>query len=491
MKEALRLTKKNFFSLNKKWSKIDFFKHYTTSLHPKIPTLPLLNEMVERLETQNYSNLLENTAIVGIQHILPSTASLFDCLIDGLGAKPSNMYFNGKFYSTCRESENYIQNRGVYLKTPPSPKRPGQYQENAIEAAKQMWDIVEETLNKNNTIERVIILSDGGICLETVPKSMVYNYKIAGVEQTRFGLYNQTADSQLFPLVDVARSATKRNLESPLIADAVLKRVSKVLKEISINKNTVFGVIGNGAVGSAVTKFLLSNGYNVVIYDESNSAFHGIKHKKCYRFESVGKVISGSDIVFGCTGKDITKNIDVLQFVKQQCTFISCSSQDIEFLSLLKKINREGFIHHVNNNVSQLKYLSENNQEITVLENGFPINFDRTAECDPVNDMELTRALLLQGVIQAAFMAQKPIDDGVTINRNSSFHQLDPFSQRFIVSRWKENQPAGRYTKEEFECFNDINWIIKNSGGAFQHNDDLKAAFERINFNAPSPKLAG
>ncbi|MDX2164901.1 MAG: NAD(P)-dependent oxidoreductase [Gammaproteobacteria bacterium] len=450
-----------------------------------LPDLPLLDSLADEAKKGGLPSL-DKTAVIGMQHILPTTATLFDVMIRRLGVRPENMFFKGKFYSTHPDTEKYMIERGIQiLKTKP-PKWPGQYQENTREEVGQMWESFEQKV-LNSDIERVIVLDDGGMCLESIPNSIRYGYDLAGIEQTRFGLYSKTVRAQIYPLIDVARSAAKKNLESHLIADSVLRRINNLLNDLSINKNTVFGVVGNGAIGTAITKYLLNKGYRVVIYDESDSAFHGIRNKNCYRMDKLENLFAGSDIVFGCTGKDVTTNIDITELVNKKCVLISCSSQDIEFLTLLKKIGKNPYSETINNNISRIGYMGNSGQELIVLEKGFPINFDRTSGCDLPSDIQLTRGLLFGAFIQAALVARKPADDGITPNK-SSHYMLDPFVQRFVVNNWKNSQPSGRYTEEEVSCFNDINWIMQNSSGDYFEKDLFCSMLSELNSDTPSPK---
>jgi len=449
------------------------------------PKLPLLDEIANEVKMGGFLSL-DKTAVIGMQHLLPTTATLFNIMIDVLGIRPENMFFKGKFYSTHPETEKYMIGRGIQILKTKSPRWPGQYQENTREEIKEMWENFEKRL-KTSEIEKIIVLDDGGMCLESIPKSIRYEYRIAGIEQTRFGLYSKTVKAQVFPLIDVARSAAKKHLESHIIAESVLRRLNTLLAGLDVKNSTVFGVVGNGAIGTAITKYLLEKGYHVVIYDESDSAFHGIRNKNCYRMDKLESLIAGSDIVFGCTGRDVTENIDVTELVNGKCVFISCSSQDIEFLTLLKKIGTTPYSETINNNISRIGYVGKSSQEISVLEKGFPVNFDRTPLCDFPADISLTRGLLLGSFIQAALLARKPADDGLTPNKTSHY-MLDPFVQRFVVNHWKSGQPKKRYTEEELSCFNDINWVMKNSSGDYFEKDLFCTALSKLDSDTATPK---
>jgi S-adenosylhomocysteine hydrolase len=457
------------------YSKQRFFSATSTedSIDSNIPKLPILWDMADTAKKAGIGDL-SKIAVIGVQHMLPTTGSLIDVMIDGLNINPKNMYFTGKFYSSCPGTEEYIKKRGVSLMRTKIPRKPAQYREQMLETVGDMWDLFQEKIN-NNGIDAIAIFDEGGYLLESMPKSVRYKYRCSVIEQTTFGLHSHAVGSQLFPLIDVAKSVAKKQLESPLIATAILQRVEEIVVELKLKQNTIFGVIGNGSIGSAITQHLLSHGFTVVIYDESDSAFHGIINRNCYRVDNIKKVIAGANVVFSCTGKDVTRNVDIFDIVNDPITLISCSSQDIEFQSFLTKMSRRVTLHF-NENATHITCSSNSGHDIKILNNGFPINFDKTAKSDPPQDMQLTRALLLGGLIQGATEATKPVNDGYTLNK-SAHHMLNPYIQQFVVNRWQHSQPEGRYSKELLDCFNNIAWIKKNSSGEYKDNPLLGAGF--------------
>lgn len=480
-----RLKIKTFFSANKSRHNKTLVRRQGSKFFPtkkpsfdysnQIPTLPILGNIANQFPLLTY--LGKNTALVGVQHMLPTTASLFNGLHQYLGFQKRNLFFCGKFYSSCSFVENYIHNSGIHLMPTKTPQRSSQYKEQMEESIKTMWDKVCVHLKKNPEINRIIILDEGGYCLESIPKFIPYEYEMASVEQTRFGFYNRHIDSALFPTIDVARSAAKRKLESPLIAEAIIRRLNDVIEVLHINQNKIMGVIGNGAIGHALVQHLLAKGYKVLVYDESESAFHGINHRHCYRIDNIENLIASSDIVLSCTGRDISQKADILNSIKNSTTLVSCSSQNIEFFSLIKKITQDGFfLENMDKNLSQLVYMGKNNERIGILENGFPINFDRTPLCDPPKDMALTRALLFSAIVQALLVAKKPIDGGLTINRKISY-MLDPYLQQFTVNQWRGDQPIHRYNENQIDCFEDINWIKAHSAGEYIENPLILSNF--------------
>jgi len=94
-------------------------------------------------------------------------------------------------------------------------------------------------------------------------------------------------------------------------------------------------------------------------------------------------------------GIRLVQGIDVLDIAKKDKVFVSCSSEDKEFLSLLRVIAQNSPAVDPMTDVSCVSY---SGSKILVLKGGFPINFDRTPSCVPARDIELTRGLLLGAV---------------------------------------------------------------------------------------------
>ena len=474
LKANFSLNKPNQASLALGTPKFSFDnrRFFRTKKSYPIPNLPLINEMVEVVPSPRLHDL-SKTAVIGVQHMLETTLNLFTGM-QQLGVKPQNMYFTGKCYSSSPEVETAIVKQKIHLMPTTTPKIIGQYHKHCQDIMEKMWNFCLEDI-KRKKIERLIILDEGGRCLEAMPENVSFEYEVAGIEQTRAGLYSNIMDNHLFPVVDVASSAAKKRLEPALIAEAVLSRVVKTLKNLNLKQDAVCGVVGNGAIGSGVVKYLLSKGYKVVTYDENEDAFQKIYSRNLFRVGKIEDVIVNAQYIFGCTGKDITQGINFLDIAKKDKVFISCSSEDKEFLSLLRRIAHNGALIDP---MSDVSCVSNSGSKILILKGGFPINFDRTPSSVPANDIELTRGLLLGAFLQAVDVAKKPIGDGITINQ-FSHQQLNPYVQKFIVNNWINRQPTDRYPNELIGCFDDIEWIKKNSGGEYYPNEYLEEIFSK------------
>lgn len=85
------------------------------------------------------------------------------------------------------------------------------------------------------------------------------------------------------------------------------------------------------------------------------------------------------------------------------------------------------------------------------------------SEASPAEDIQLTRALVLAGTIQAAQF----LNDPLLLNTAGSY-MLAPFLQKFLVQKWLPHQPSGRYPKAIIPGFNDEQSIASKSGGKYK-----------------------
>lgn len=445
---------------------------YSTSKPHPIPKLEVLDTIVQ-LAKQQALPKLDKTVIIGVQHALETTATLFQAFIQ-LGIKPHNMFFSGKCYSTSPAVAKTIQNMGINFLPGSVPAGTGGYQAASKEDVKTLWKQFESAA-ETSAIERVIILDDGGRCIEEMPHYLPFHYLSTSIEQTRGGLYSSSLSKLMLPLIEVASSAVKKHIESPMIAEAVLNRVKKLAPNLNLDKKTVCGVIGNGAIGNAITQHLLSLGQDVIIYDENTDTFKGVGNKKLVRVRNIETLVANCSHVFSCTGRDITKDIDIFDIVENDITLISCTSEDKEFSSLLQQLAEEGKRFYFEP-LSDITCLSNRQHKILILKSGFPINFDRHPSCVPSKDIEITRALLLGASIQAIVTASKPIADGLTIYQPER-QMLDPYFQQQVLTEWLKHQPAQRYPQELLDNFNNPEWITANSGGIYHPNPVFNKGF--------------
>jgi hypothetical protein len=401
----------------------------------------------------------ENIAFVCVQHILPTTLSLFDALFR-LGTKPGNIYLLGKNYSTHYASKQLITHLGIRVQNNSVHVQSGYFSEIFSKDIKNFWDYISIDLTKKR-VNAIIILDEGGHCLASTPENIVRQYAIVGIEQTVAGLLNPKVPNLQYPLIDVATSAAKKWLEPPIISKAIIR---KFQYHLQIRKSKLScGVAGFGSIGKALANELSIMGHAVTVYDIMNkNRTVDNRFQWCRSFD---ELISVSDYIFGCSGMDVTKEFDINSLPMGNKYLTSCSSEDREFQSLLRFIQRNKSCE--SSPLDDIVYENKNRLSITICRGGFPINFDNSSETEPPMGIQLTRGLILGAIIQALSMLNQS-------KRN--YHakvSLDMKLQRFIAKKWSRYQYRDSHLKRQLNHFKDANWICNNSGGIQNINENL------------------
>ncbi|WP_375326741.1 NAD(P)-dependent oxidoreductase [Candidatus Tisiphia endosymbiont of Nemotelus uliginosus] len=422
--------------------------------------LPILQSIVDRVQTTSPFNLAKITFIC-VQHLLFTTVDIIKSLIL-LQAKPHNIHIMGKIYSSCPAVVDQLMTIGVNYHPSSYPSQLGHFNDYFNSDIINMWDKISDTIINTNS-NTIIVLDDGGKAIANVPKELLQKYKTFVVEQTSSGMSYVTKNNIALPMINVAYSAAKQLLESPMIAKAV---ITKLIPSLPVHTNkAVCGVVGLGVIGRAVVELLLSLGHRVIVYDKLNAQYDLLNSVQFMADEQL--LFQEADYIFGCTGEDITTSIDLtkLQGTKN---FISCSSQDIEFCSLLKMIQNSSY--KATDVMDNIEYPLNTEYPIRggiirILKGGYPINFDNTGESVPAKDIQLTRALLFGGVIQAMLQSLQ--------NPEPKQYMLNPALQKFIVQELINSQsPEERlYNSPLIIHFLNEQWIQNNSSGEYVDNN--------------------
>ncbi len=339
---------------------------------------------------------ISDVYLVCVQHLLPSTVTLFEKLLK-LGFKPEKIYLTGKPYSTCPDSVKKLKELDINVYDPPGRQEVGKYLNFMDSKLSNLWG---EIVNKKVPLDaHIVCLDEGGRLIQTAPhKRKPY---ISGIEQTRGGLYNGALkdDVLMCPVVNLAASEVKKEHETPIIARTVIDAIEKH----GFKQDAQVGVLGCGVVGRAIIDyFLKQEGFSgsIIVYDKDNlSSFP----PSVMVLDSAKKVVLNSDVVVGAVGTDVLKAEKFgPECVLKNISFISGSSEDKEFKSLLKACAKRASTA-VLEPMRNLVFKAGEDDQFTIkfCFGGFPINFSLAPDdCDPYA-MELTRALLYLSVCQA------------------------------------------------------------------------------------------
>lgn len=292
-------------------------------------TLTLTSKVIDRMVTvipEEIKSQFKKTILVSCQRNIETAVTIYQAM-KKLGIR--KIYSVGNYYADHEKIKKAMLDEVVCLLPSNKPMNPGEFQGVCRQDIRAMWNRCSKEL-EDDDVETVIVLDDGGYCLEEMPVYIRLNHRVAGIEQTREGLYSPMANELPFPVIEVASSALKCEIEPILMVKTLIKELEDKMRDIfnkfNFNKKTVIGIIGNGAIGSAVAQYFSSLGYTVVIYDENEDTFtYSPTRSRLYRMPSIEALISNSQCIFGCTGKDALRDISLLDIVTKDTVFIQAS----------------------------------------------------------------------------------------------------------------------------------------------------------------------
>lgn len=417
-------------------------------------TKPAGMALLEQIRICVQRDLLKDMALIGVQHLFETTASfLHELLLTGIN--PGDVHILGKSYSAIPSTVDQLVQSGIRFFVPDISPLADYHRFQRQHADR--W--LDSALKMEAQHDGLIILDEGGDMLRAVAARKSLLPKTCGVEQTRYGL--GAVHGLEFPVIQVADSALKRFLEPPIIAKEIFSAASAIPAISGLRK---VGVIGVGSLGTALAKLLLRNEKEVFLYDASSTACDAAlrRLKGAQLCNDVSELLSKVDVCYGCTGSNALKKADWEATKSLRARhFISCSSGDVEFHSLLA----QGAVHS-----PALKQISDvpvvlGGNSVTVYNGGYPINFNRKREMSSSNDIQLTRALLLGGVFQAAEMLRQNESQKGGV-------MLSPNLQRFVAERWFSLNPQLRadYDADVLNGVENIEWLTVHSGGTERHS---------------------
>lgn len=436
-----------------------------------IPNLPIIDLLERAVKEKEILPDLSNTALVGTQRMLKTTGSLLVGLHE-LGIPYENMYFTRKGYTSSAVVEKELKKRKIHLLPSKIPSNLDYYHETFSKSIQHLWTYFQKDI-KAKKINRLIILDEDGYCLRMMPRDIMFEYPIAGIEQS----LNYQSTRFLFPLIQVASSIYKY-IEVQSTIKYILNKIINSSKLLNIKPNLTIGVLSNSYLGAELVKsFFLSRGYRVLSYDGDTNFFSKIPaaEDNFIRVTHPAQLIANANLVFGYSGKDTLKDIDIRQFVENDIVFINCSSSEQEFKTPLKTII-DGLSL---NPLSNIRCRSKSGHNITFFYGGYPVNLDKKhPSIEPDNDVQITTGLLFAACIQGIISANSPVaDSGKTIN-GCIRYMLNPYAQQLVLQEClPQINTNAAYDKELLEYFNNIEWIKNNSGGTFNSLDPLNGIF--------------
>ena len=384
---------------------------------PTIPsTLPLLDAF--RHEYCRYD--FQGWDVLMIQHHLGTFLPLVDSLLDD-GMSVERSWHLDIPYSTNLEVNNQLRRRW---------SRPDQMLpvfadplSDFSEAQLLRVALLLSRLTERAPQQPLLIIDDGAYFLRGVLTLRRLGIATDGlthgavvVEQTTRGhrfLHTHRGELEDWGIsaVSIARSQTKQQVEAPCIGACV---AAAITRRASAPRRVL--VLGYGVIGAATLQALSTKlpDAELFLVDSAEKARESARAASSGRWTVLDAVEDEGDynLVVGCTGVNSFK-LEHRHLLADGAALASGSSAALEFdragfveladlypddeIEILNPINtRESGIH------ADIKMRIEGSRTLTVLNAGFPINFDGAVESLSTSMIQATRCLLYAAAGQAA-----------------------------------------------------------------------------------------
>ncbi|AUX20084.1 uncharacterized protein SOCEGT47_005470 [Sorangium cellulosum] len=373
-------------------------------------TLPVLDAMAHALAPDVD---LGDCFLVASMHLLQDSDAVLRKL-ERWGLDPRNAVVLGKPYSTnlsvvaCLLDRGYTVHSSSYSMDERLPL--GQ----ALEAA--AIDALTATVArwaKAGGRRKILLVDDGGKLIRVAHdhfRGLVDVF--ASVEHTSRGIFELESTDLRMPVVDVARSWTKRNVESTYIGESVDAHLERRVGRIDPSKTAL--VVGYGAIGKAVAACLRRRGIEVLVHDPALRGGADAPYER---------LLERADMVFGCSGRT-TLNEAHWPHLKDGVWLVSCSSLDLEFAAWKIRsqprppelvVRRDGSDLEHGSLRGQALFLGDREDPshywycvslagrvVHLVNGGCPVNFTGAGVSLPHAKSDLTVSLLLSGIAQAS-----------------------------------------------------------------------------------------
>jgi adenosylhomocysteinase len=343
--------------------------------------------------------------VVCVQHLLDSQLPVYDAL-KKLGMSPARSTIIGVPYSASELVVDSLEDKGWDVRVPSLDMDKW-----VDEIRGVLYERLESALRSHRDI---VVMDDGGLVTKLVatdPLLSKHAKKFRIVEQTRRGITVADKVGAATPLVNVAQSWGKY-VEGPLIgSDVEEKLVERLAKTGAIDldkklplKGKKVGVIGGGTIGLPIAEQMRQLGAEVTVLDIDPKARARAKKEGFDVADPDDKAgfFGEQDIICGATGVR-SMSPDELALLKPGAVISSASSKLVEIdVGALREMSvGEPEVIDDKSHPPSLRFHLEGGGHIDLLASGFPVNFDGGEENIAPEHIQLTRALMVVGLLQA------------------------------------------------------------------------------------------
>jgi hypothetical protein len=351
------------------------------------PRLPLLEAMAEKYADRR---LLAGWQCIYVQHLLASNMACLEFL-ETMGLDRNNIWVFGKGYSTSVPVLESLRSRGWAVWNPSDYAYDRPFDELII---KQIASVLTSDTDRSRPL---LVIDEGALASRAIARTNYKFDRLALVELTSRGAEHYRLVADRWPVIDVARSVIKKGIENRYIAASMIENLLRFAPDqLSDPVKASIGLLGAGAIGSAICMQMRERGYSLQIYDETA----GLN-----TVGSLAELIDRCTTILSSTGGG-PDWIGSLEGGLGEKLLVNCGSSDVEFSpwKLRASAMERGGSFSIENSCRPWagKITIRGRQSTLVLpRGGFPINFDGSPDPISPSTVQLTRAALMAGALQA------------------------------------------------------------------------------------------
>jgi hypothetical protein len=429
----------------------------------------LLLDLLEMAPRKRSS--LSGADVLACRHLLGSTVAELGT-IKALVPDLRFVKVFGKPYSTNRLAVLALEARGfpvdrksIVLGHRSSLGSFGNRHRRVLEAGVEEW-LVEEGTTSDRP---VLVIDDGGVLIDIVGRAMSngrLNRPVIAIEQTTHGMFaartnfhdeygkqNVNVRRHGLAVIDAASSRAKLRRESPYIAESVIVETSEWLRLLSVASGDVIGVdpfpnlkvgvIGYGSVGAHVVAQLQGRASQVYVYDRNPHKSAVAEAAGVHTADRLEDLLDVSNLIIAASGA-ASIDRDAARHLQNGAILVSASSGDLEVrglqewkhepVPLLHRTAEPTTFDVIHGAIHATDPDDSDSRVVRIVNGGFPVNFDGSIDPIEPNIIQVTRAVIVGAVIQAASVGA--LGDPPLLGSTGVF-ELEKDLSRFISQQFE------------------------------------------------------